>query len=333
MIEEEKEARRQEKRAEAEEAVAKTAARQKLEARALTYCICLSTLIVGRHAELREEQLIALRRRQREKERVAVAQEAQRKVRREAEAEERAAQIKARRSAEAQARARAEAEAEVKAKAIEKARAEAEAKTGGHLQTERRLTGVSTNPPSATSPRSSTTTHPSPKTPAKSRPGLQVVSNGGWRTWEAERKAGSVVQSINVREDATAGGSHDIGVSQIQASSSPAPAPSVPIPATHGVDRNGVGWRQRYLEAKWLALERPSIPPAASKTPTRAQSSSYPLPAATAPISTKDVVTSLVPETKRWSPKRLQGTSGPPAHSQTTEVPTSIWRPKHVPGK
>ncbi|KIJ08611.1 hypothetical protein PAXINDRAFT_102513 [Paxillus involutus ATCC 200175] len=218
MIEEEKETRRQQKRAEAGEAAAKAAARQRLE------------------AQLREEQLAALRRRQREKERVAAAQEAQRKARREAEAEERAAQIKARRSAEAQARA--EAEAEARARAIEKARAEADAdaeeraairrlkartalagsrnleEADGRLQTERRLAGVSTNPPSATSPHPSTTAHPSPKTPAKSKPGFRVVSSGGWRTWEAEGKATSVVQSINVKENTTAEGSRHPGFLQ-----------------------------------------------------------------------------------------------------------------------
>ncbi|KAF8840268.1 hypothetical protein BDN67DRAFT_657650 [Paxillus ammoniavirescens] len=341
MIEAEKEARRQERRAEAEEAAAKTAARQRLE------------------AQLREEQLTALRRRQREKERVAATQEAQRKVRREAEAEERAAQIKARRSAEAQARAEAEAEAEARARAIEKARAEAEAEAeaeeravirrlkartvlagsrnleaeaDGHF--ERRLAGVSTNPPSATSPRSSTTAHPSPQTPAKSRPGFRVVSNSGWRTWEAERKAASLVQSIDVKENTTAEGSRHPGVSQTQASS-PAPAASVLVPATHGVVRDGVasptvGWRQREASARRLVLERPL---AASKAPSKGQPSSSPLPATNVPISTKDEVTLLVPDIKGWRPKRLQGASGPPAHSQTTEVPMSIWRPKHVPGK
>lgn len=320
--------------------------------------MCLSTLILGRCAELREEQLAALRRRQREKERVAAAQEAQRKARREAEAEERAAQIKARRSAEAQARA--EAEAEARARAIEKARAEAdadaeeraairrlkartalagsrnlEAEADGRLQTERRLAGVSTNPPSATSPHPSTTAHPSPKTPAKSKPGFRVVSSGGWRTWEAEGKATSVVQSINVKENTTAEGSRHPGVPQIQTSSSPVPAASVLVPATHGVDRDGVawpvaGWRQREAPTRRLVLERPL---AASKAPSKGQSSSSPLPATNVPISTKDEVTSLVPEINGWRPKRLQGTSGPPAHSQTTEVMTSIWRPKHVPGK
>ncbi|KIJ04304.1 hypothetical protein PAXINDRAFT_22412, partial [Paxillus involutus ATCC 200175] len=205
----------------------------------------------------------------------------------------------------------------------------------GRLQTERRLAGVSTNPPSATSPHPSTTAHPSPKTPAKSKPGFRVVSSGGWRTWEAEGKATSVVQSINVKENTTAEGSRHPGVPQIQTSSSPVPAASVLVPATHGVDRDGVawpvaGWRQREAPTRRLVLERPL---AASKAPSKGQSSSSPLPATNVPISTKDEVTSLVPEINGWRPKRLQGTSGPPAHSQTTEVMTSIWRPKHVPGK
>ncbi|KAF9236784.1 hypothetical protein BU15DRAFT_76610 [Melanogaster broomeanus] len=182
------------------------------------------------------------------------------------------------------------------------------------VQSDRR--SVVSSHPTVTPTRTPTTTSASLQPPARIRSGFRVVNGGGWRTWEAETKAELPVHP-DIRQGILAEGSRQArhpGLSQVQTSSFPLPAASVPVPTTDGANYGFVnsstgGWRKRTSSA------------ASSKAPPKAQ-----------PSLTEDKGHPVGPERDAWRPRHTRDVVGPPASSQTTELPTSIWR-RRLPNK